>query len=76
MAVELPLLQPEERVLSTLEADGSRRWLNPKLAQGRFLTRRRLVAYALIAIYALVPFVKIGGKGRGDIITIPVIFTR
>lgn len=62
MASELPLLEPEERVLSTLEHDGSRRWLFPRLAKGRFLTRRRIVAYALIAIYAWLPFIKIGGK--------------
>jgi len=49
------LLQSEERVLSTLETDGSRRWLKPKLSQGVYLQRRRLVAYALIAIYLLLP---------------------
>jgi len=60
--VELPVLQPEQRVLSTLENDGSRRWLYPKLAQGSFLRWRRVVAYGLIAIYALLPFVSIAGK--------------
>ncbi|MCA9240682.1 MAG: 4Fe-4S binding protein, partial [Planctomycetales bacterium] len=58
----MPLLEPEERVLSTLEHDGSRRWLFPRLSQGRFWHRRRLVAYLLIATYALLPFIKIGGK--------------
>jgi cytochrome c oxidase accessory protein FixG len=38
-------MQPEERVLSTLEADGSRRWLKPRLSKGRYLTRRRIVGY-------------------------------
>lgn len=60
--MELPVLQPEERVLTTLESDGSRHWLYPKLAKGRFWWWRRVVAYALIAIYALLPFIKIGGK--------------
>lgn len=49
-------------MLSTLEHDGSRRWLYPRLAKGRFLARRRVVAYVLIALYALLPFVKINGK--------------
>ncbi len=62
MASQLPLLEPNERVLSTMEQDGSRRWLYPRLSQGRFWVRRRVVAYALIAIYALLPFIKIGGK--------------
>lgn len=60
--MELPVLQPEERVLSTLENDGSRRWIYPKLATGPFWWWRRVVAYALIATYALLPFVQIAGK--------------
>ncbi len=57
-----PFIAPEEHVLSTLEADGTRRWLKPKLSQGKLLGRRRIVAYVLIAIFTLLPFVKIGGK--------------
>jgi cytochrome c oxidase accessory protein FixG len=56
------LLAPNEHVLSTLEADGSRRWLHPRLAAGRFLTRRRIVAYLLIAVFTVLPFLRIGGK--------------
>lgn len=56
------LLEPEEHVLSTLERDGSRRWLRPKLSRGRFLTRRRWVAYGLIALFTLLPYLKINGK--------------
>lgn len=51
-----------ERVLSTLEADGKRRWLNPRLAKGRFLRRRRIVGFTLIALFVLLPFVKINGR--------------
>ena len=54
--------QADDRVLSTLEKDGSRRWIHPRLSKGRFWLRRRAVAYALLAIYALVPFLRIGGK--------------
>jgi len=56
------LLKPDERVLSTLNDDGSRRWLKPKLSPGRFWFRRRIVAYLLIALYSLLPFIHINGK--------------
>lgn len=56
------ILEPEEHVLSTMEKDGSRRWLKPKLSKGKLLERRRWLAYVLIAIFTLVPFIKIGGK--------------
>lgn len=52
----------KERVLSTLEADGKRRWLEPRLARGRFLRRRRIVGFGLIALFVFLPFVKIGGR--------------
>jgi cytochrome c oxidase accessory protein FixG len=51
-----------ERVLSTLNQDGTRRWIRPKLAHGRFLTRRRVIAYALIAAFVLLPRIHIGGR--------------
>ena len=51
---------PAERVLSTLNADGSRRWLRPRLSPGRFLTARRVTAWALIALFTVLPFVKMG----------------
>ncbi|QOV88407.1 4Fe-4S dicluster domain-containing protein [Humisphaera borealis] len=62
MSAETPLIKANGRVLSTMEEDGSRRWLCPRLAPGRFWFGRRLVAYVLIAIYAFVPFVTINGK--------------
>ncbi len=55
------LLRPEEHVLSTLEHDGSRRWLQPKLSRGKYLERRRWVAYGLIALYAVLPHLSVGG---------------
>ncbi len=51
----------DERVLSTLNADGTRRWIRPRLSRGRFLTARRVIAYGLIAIFAAIPFLSIGG---------------
>lgn len=49
-------------ILSTLNDDGSRRWITPKLSTGRFLTARRAVAYLLIAIFTLIPYLSINGK--------------
>ncbi len=57
---EETLLQPKGRVLSTLEADGSRRWLTPRLALGRFFNARRLVAYVLLAVFIITPYIHIG----------------
>jgi cytochrome c oxidase accessory protein FixG len=51
-----------ERVLSTLNEDGSRRWLRPRLARGRFLRHRRVVACALIALFVALPVIRIGGR--------------
>lgn len=52
----------ELQVLSTLNADGSRRWLKPRVSPGRFLTRRRAVGYALIAFFCTLPHLRINGK--------------
>lgn len=51
-----------EQVLSTLNKDGSRRWLYPRLSVGRFLSRRRVVAYFLLVLYNVLPWIPIGGK--------------
>ena len=51
-----------QSVLSTLNEDGTRRWLRPRQSKGRFLTARRIVAWALIAIFTVTPFIKIAGK--------------
>lgn len=57
-----PLLDAPEHVLSTLESDGSRRWMRPKLVTGQLWHRRRIVAYLLIAIFVAIPHLRIGGK--------------
>ena len=57
-----PLMRPEGRVLSTLNPDGSRRWMTPKPSDGRFLQRRRLVAWILIIVFAAIPWIRINGK--------------
>jgi cytochrome c oxidase accessory protein FixG len=56
------ILDDPLRVLPTLNEDGSRRWIKPRPMPGRFLTRRRVVAYGLIALFTVLPFVKVGGR--------------
>jgi cytochrome c oxidase accessory protein FixG len=54
--------QAQEQVLSTLNRDGSRRWLRPKLSKGRYYRPRLVTAWSLIAIFTLIPILKMGGK--------------
>jgi cytochrome c oxidase accessory protein FixG len=57
-----PHIDAPGRVLSTLESDGSRRWLRPRLSKGPLLHARRAMAYFLIAIFFAIPFITIHGK--------------
>jgi cytochrome c oxidase accessory protein FixG len=50
------------RVLATLNEDGSRRWIRPKPSSGKWLIRRRGVAYALIALFLSIPHLRWNGK--------------
>lgn len=52
----------EEQVLSTLNKDGSRRWIRPQLSRGRFYRWRLITAWALIAIFAAIPWIQLNGK--------------
>jgi cytochrome c oxidase accessory protein FixG len=52
----------DERILSTLNVDGSRRWIRPKPSRGRYWKRRRAVAYGLIAMFTALPHIPINGK--------------
>lgn len=49
-------------VLSTLEADGRRRWLTPRLSTGQLWRARRAVAFILIALFTLLPYITINQK--------------
>jgi len=61
--VQLPQFEaPPERVLSTLNPDGTRRWLRPKTAPGRIRSARGWVAWGLIAIFTLLPWIRIDGR--------------
>ncbi len=55
------LLNPDERVLPTLNEDGSRRWLNPRQSPGKFWHGRRIVAYILIILFSAIPWIRING---------------
>ena len=57
-----PSALESEQVLSTLRADGTRRWMNPKLSPGRWLNRRRVVGYGLIGLFVTMPHVRLAGK--------------
>lgn len=47
--------EANEQVLSTLNQDGSRRKIRPKLSKGRFLNWRKITGYSLIALFILLP---------------------
>jgi cytochrome c oxidase accessory protein FixG len=53
---------PPGRVLSTLNEDGSRRWIRPRLAPGHWWRLRRATAYILIAVFVALPYLRIAGK--------------
>ena len=57
-----PMASPPGRVLSTLNEDGSRRRIRPRFSKGRYHLRRRLTAYALMLIFFLIPYLRMGGK--------------
>jgi cytochrome c oxidase accessory protein FixG len=48
--------------LTTLSSDGKRRWLHPVVSAGRFLRARRILGYALIALFLGLPWIPIQGK--------------
>ncbi len=50
------------RVLPTLNEDGTRRRLRPKLERGRYFQKRRVLAYSLMALFVLLPLGRLGGK--------------
>lgn len=61
-ADDVGILDSPEEVLSTLHADGSRRWLYPTESRGRFWRWRRIVGWALIVFFVSLPIVRVGGK--------------
>ncbi|MFO0963632.1 MAG: cytochrome c oxidase accessory protein CcoG [Phycisphaerales bacterium] len=62
MKQDFTLPQLNERVLSTLNTDGSRRWMTPREARGRLWKARLIVAWSLIAVFTAIPWLRIDGK--------------
>lgn len=56
-----PPIAPE-RVLPTLNNDGTRRRIRPRLYQGPRLTGRKWTAWLLMLLFAAAPLVHVGGK--------------
>ncbi len=54
--------EAQEQILSTMNRDGSRRRIRPKLSKGRHYRRRFVTAWALILTFTLVPIIKLNGK--------------
>lgn len=55
-------LPAPERVLPTLNADGTRNRIRPKLYDGKWYRRRLVVAWLLIVTFVGLPFLRIGGE--------------
>ena len=58
MTTRLPVVDEHA---SSIRSDGSRNYVHPADVKGRFTRLRYIIFAALIAIYVLLPFVKIGG---------------
>ena len=54
--------RPALKVLSTMNEDGSRRWLRPKPSPGGFWRARRVVAYALMVVFFALPYLRVEGR--------------
>ncbi len=52
---------PEENLLYSLAADGSRKVLHPAVSKGRFLRLRRVVGWGLIVLFFGLPHLPVGG---------------
>ncbi len=52
--------RPTRDAVTTIRDDGSRRYLHPADAPGRFLKARTLSGWLLIAVYLSLPWIKIG----------------
>ncbi len=55
------ILNSPEEVLSTLNKDGSRKWVYPTLSKGVWWKRRFVVGYILILLFIAMPLINING---------------
>ena len=52
----------QEQILSTMNLDGSRRRIRPKVSKGGYYRARFLTAWGLILSFTLIPILKLNGK--------------
>ena len=62
MAVTPQPVKAPGRVLSTLNEDGSRRWIRPRPSRGGWWKRRQVTAYGLMFVFFVIPYLRIAGK--------------
>lgn len=55
-------IQPSLDTVTTINEDGSRKFIHPADVQGKFTTLRAISGWILIAIYALLPWIQINGN--------------
>ena len=48
--------------ISSVDADGKRKWIYPKMPKGWFYDKRKIVSYLLLVFLFAGPFIKIGGE--------------
>ena len=53
---------PSQRVLPTLNSDGTRRLIRPRLYPGPKWRARRVTAWALMATFVALPWIRLGGR--------------
>lgn len=61
MAAAPKVTLPNRDEVTTIRADGSRRFLYPADARGRFMRARRWSGWLLIVVYLALPWIKVGG---------------
>lgn len=59
---DVGVLESPEDVLTTLGADGKRKWMYPTPSPGRYEVRRRILGWALIALFVSLPIVRINDR--------------
>ncbi len=59
---DVRVLDSPEDVLTTLGADGKRKWIYPTPTPGHHERRRRVLGWSLIALFVALPIVRINGR--------------
>lgn len=56
------IVEAPNEVLSTMNKDGSRKWMYPRPSYGSMYRRRKVVGWGLIVLFFGLPILKIGGE--------------